>query len=414
MVYNKKTLKEVDLDNKVVIVRLDLNVPMDGKQITDEGRIVASIPTLKYLIDKNCKIICLSHLGRIKTLEDKISNKKSLEPVAEKLQKYFDGITKVKFLNKNTGDLVLSAVKELQHKEILLLENTRYNDVDDQGNLVKLESKNDENLGKFWASLADVFVNDAFGTAHRAHASNVGIASKISVSCIGFLIQSELEALQKVTNNPNRPFVVILGGAKVSDKLAVIKALMNQANKILIGGGMANTFFKAKGLDVANSKYEEDLLTVANEILSSEHAHKIVLPIDQLGATTFDNVDPILRESIDKPWPNPSCMSLDIGPRTIKLFKEHLLGAKTIFWNGPLGVFEFSKYSNGTNEIAKIVCELTTNQDMYSVIGGGDSAAAITKLNLNNQVSFISTGGGASLTLLEGHELPGIAAIQDK
>ncbi|WP_408631964.1 phosphoglycerate kinase [Mycoplasmoides alvi] len=411
--YNKRTLNQVDLDNKTVIVRLDLNVPMDGQEITDVSRITTSLPTLKYLIEKNCKIICLSHLGRIKSLDDKLSNKKSLLPVAKKLQEYLDNVATVKFLNQNIGDIVVSAVQNLKHKEILLLENTRYNDVNDNGELVKLESKNNPELGKFWASLADVFVNDAFGTAHRAHASNVGIASNIATNCIGFLVQSELEASQKIINVPNRPFVVILGGAKVSDKLAVIKALLDKADKILIGGGMANTFFKAKGLDVGSSSYEEDLLPIANEILSSQYANKIVLPLDQLGAQVFENVDPIWRESMEKPWVNSSCMSLDVGPKTIELFSNYLKDAKTIFWNGPLGVFEFDKFANGTNAIAKIVADLTS-KGTYSVIGGGDSAAAINKLGLSNNVSFISTGGGASLTLLEGSPLPGIDCIQDQ
>ncbi|WP_027123836.1 phosphoglycerate kinase [Mycoplasmoides pirum] len=412
MNYNKKTLDQVDIQGKKVIVRLDLNVPIVDGVITDIERIVAALPTLKYLIEKNCKIICLSHLGRIKSLDDKNSNKKSLKPVSVKLQELLGDLTKVKFLDKNVGDEVIESINQLEPKEILLLENTRYNDVNDSGEVIKAESKNDPKLGLFWASLADVFVNDAFGTAHRAHASNVGIASNIQTSCIGFLIQKELDSLQKVINNPERPLVVVLGGAKVADKLGVIKNLLNIADEILIGGGMTYTFLKAKGMDLANTKYEEDLVEEAKQILASEQSKKLFLPIDLKGSKTFEDIPPIICEDINQPWPE-GFMGMDIGEKTIELYSKQLAKAKTIFWNGPVGVFEFSNFSGGTNGIAKVICDLTS-KGAYTVIGGGDSASAINNLGLTNNVSFVSTGGGASLSLLEGTVLPGIECIPNK
>lgn len=411
MIYNKKNLEQVDVQNKTVIVRLDLNVPMKSGEITDCERIEAALPTLKYLIERNCKIVCLSHLGRIKSLDDIKSNKKSLQPVALKLQEYLNGITKVNFLNKCVGNEVIEAVNKLNFKEILLLENTRYNDVNEQGEVVKKESKNDEQLGKFWASLGDVFVNDAFGTSHRTHASNVGIAKNIQTSCIGLLIKNELNHLQKLTNNPKHPFVVVLGGAKVLDKLGVIKQLLKLADAILIGGGMATTFLKAKGIDCGKSIYEQELLDTAKEMLNGEYANKIILPVDLTGGVEFANNVPI-KWNITDPLPSSNFMLLDIGDKTIEIFKRYLLNAQTIFWNGPVGVFEFSNFAIGTKQIAEIICESTKNGS-YSVIGGGDSAAAVNQLGIASGFSFISTGGGASLTFVEDSDLPGISCISE-
>lgn len=406
----QKTLEQTQLENKKVIVRLDLNVPIQDGKITDLERINAALPTLRYLIKQNCKIICLSHLSRIKSIDDKNSGKKSLKIVAEKLKEILASEANVMFCNESVGQTVVDAVASLNPKDILVLENTRYNDVDDNNNVVKKESKNDPELGKFWASLADVFVNDAFGTAHRAHASNVGIASNIADSCLGYLMQTELEHLQKLVNNPQRPFVVLLGGAKVSDKLGVIQQLLNVADKILIGGGMANTFFKAKGMDIGNSKYEPDLIETAKAILNSSHADKIVLPIDEHGANEFANVTPIARD-VDQPSPSANYMALDIGPKSVALFSEHLKSAKTIFWNGPVGVFEFDQFAVGTKQLGQAIASLT-QQGAYTVIGGGDSAAAANQMGLADSFSFISTGGGASLTFLEGAELPGVKCVK--
>lgn len=410
MKYNKKTLQQVDVANKTVIVRLDFNVPIENGVITDNERITAALPTLQYLVDKNCKIVCLSHLGRIKTLVDKTSGKKSLLPVSKTLQEMMPE-TKIKFLKQNVGANVTQSVSELKPKEILLLENTRYNDVDDQGAVVKKESKNDPELGRFWASLGQVFINDAFGTAHRAHASNVGIAKNIGVSCVGFLIEKELNHLQKLIHNPEKPFVVVLGGAKVSDKLGVINKLLNLADNILIGGGMVNTFLKAKGYDVGSSKYEAEMLPVAKDILAKDTSNKIILAVDHLVAPEFSDVKGI-RLMVDQPWNEySSYMSLDVAKKTISLFKKYIKQAKTIFWNGPLGVFEFSNFSKATKKIAKEIVK-ATKKGAYSVIGGGDSAAAVNQMQISG-FSFISTGGGASLTLLEGSDLPGISCIND-
>lgn len=412
MLYNKKTLMQTNVEHKTVVVRLDLNVPMKDGKVTDFERIDGALPTLKYLIDKKCKIIVLSHLSRIKTLEDKTKGKKSLAPVVSALQERL-GFVKIIFSKENTGSSVQQTAKNLQPTEILVLENTRYNDVDDTGNVVKKESKNDPDLGRFWASLGEVFVNDAFGTVHRAHASNVGIAKNMADSCIGFLVEKELTNLQKVTVNQKRPFVVLLGGAKVSDKLGVITKLLEIADHVLIGGGMANTFLKAQGIDIGKSDYEPDLLDTAKDLLAKDHHHKLVLAVDQMIAPTFADVPGKIR-NVDEPLGAFSdYLSLDIGPKTIELFKTYLQKAQTIFWNGPLGVFEFENFAKATNEIAQFIANLTTQHGVFSVMGGGDIVAAINKAGLGNKVSFMSTGGGASLNLVEGASLPGIDAIAD-
>lgn len=410
--YNKKTLKDVDLKDKTVIVRVDFNVPIKDNKVIDDTRIVQALDTIKYLIEQNCKIVLLSHLSRIKSLEDISSKKKSLRPVYENLK---TKLNNVKFLEENVGYDVVEAVKQLKHQEVLLLENTRYNDVDSQGEVVKKESKNSPELGRFWASLADVFVNDAFGTSHRAHASNVGIAANISQSCIGFLVQKELEALSKLTNNPQRPFVVILGGAKVSDKLKVIESLLKSADQILIGGGMVNTFNKAKGYHIGKSLFEPEMLETAKKILAEDKDNKIILATDQMvtKASTITDIKTVPAGKCvfaKDETENEDFEALDIGVESIKTFNSYIAKAKSIFWNGPLGVFENPNYERGSYEIAKAISE----SDSYSVIGGGDSAAAANQFKLAEKFSFVSTGGGASLTFMEQTVLPGIEAIQSK
>ncbi|MDC4163351.1 phosphoglycerate kinase [Mycoplasma bradburyae] len=409
--YNKKTLKDIDLKDKTVIVRVDFNVPIKDGKVADEKRIIEALPTIKYLIEQNCKIILLSHLSRIKSLDDITSKKKSLKAVYENLSTKIDN---VKFLEQNFGYEVVEAVKKLQPKEVLLLENTRYNDVDHTGEVVKKESKNSQELGRFWASLADVYVNDAFGTCHRAHASNVGIAKNIGQSCVGFLVQKEIEALSKLTDSPKRPFVVILGGAKVSDKLKVIESLLKTADHILIGGGMVNTFNKAKGFHIGKSLFEPEMLDTAKKILEEDKENKIVLATDQMVTKASEITDIKTAKAgkcvFAKDQEDEDFEALDIGEESIKTFKEYIAKAKSIFWNGPLGVFENPNYERGSLEIAKAIAE----SDSYSVIGGGDSAAAANKFNLAEKFSFVSTGGGASLTFMEDTILPGIEAIQEK
>lgn len=410
MAIQKQTLADLDFAKKRVIIRVDFNVPIKNGQIKDDTRIIAALPTLKKLLDADCKIIALSHLSRIKTLEDKQSGKKSLAPVADRLRELLGSAAKrVVFANTTKQAEVKKLAEELAPREILVLENTRYYDVDDTGKVVKAESKNDPALGQFWASLGDVFVNDAFGTAHRAHASNVGIATVLQAnSCVGLLIEDELEHLQKLLT-PKHPFVVVLGGAKVSDKLKIIQQLLVQADQLLIGGGMAYTFFKAQGLDVASSLVEPEMLDAAREILNGPDARKLVLPVDQLGANEFADV-PAVAADIGK---NPSAafMGLDIGPKTAALFEKAIAKAKTIFWNGPMGVYEFKHFIRGSEAIAKAIAKATQENGAYSVIGGGDCAAAINQVGLADQVSFVSTGGGASMTLVEGSPLPGIETI---
>jgi phosphoglycerate kinase len=325
-----KTLKNINPKNKRVIVRVDYNVPLKDGKITNNKRIEASLPTLKYLLDHGAAIILLSHLGRVEKLEDITSNKKSLAPVFAELKRLLPKVN-VKFCKSSTGSLVDNAVKELKPGEILLLENTRYNDVDEKGNVTNRESKCDNSLGKYWASLGQVFVNDAFGTAHRKAASNYGIAKNIEESCIGYLIQLELENLDRIVQKPEKPVVAILGGSKVSDKLAIIKNLLKVADKILICGGMANTFLTAKGFNLGNSLVETSMIDTAKEILASDKRKKIVLPVDFLCAKEFKNepkIKPIERQIGDN---FAGLMALDVGTKTIADFQKQLTGAKTIF-----------------------------------------------------------------------------------
>lgn len=405
-----KTVQAFDFQGKTVVLRADLNVPMKDGVITDNERILASLDTIKYLLGHNCKIVLLSHLSRVKSLDDK-KGKKSLQPVASALQNLLKD-TKVHFCPENTGDKVKVAVNQLPLGEILVLENTRYCDVNEAGEVVKHESKNNAELAQFWASLGDIFVNDAFGTAHRRHASNAGIAKYIKNSCIGLLMERELINLYRLINNPPKPFVVVLGGAKVSDKLQVVNNLLKIADHILIGGGMVNTFLKALGNEVGTSLVEEDLVQTAKQILDSDKDKKIVLGVDQMLHASFKD-EPGVECVVAPQWSAElqGFMSLDVGSKTVALFSSYLAKAKTIFWNGPMGVFEFSNYAQGTLAIGKAIAQ---NQQAFSVIGGGDSAAAAKQLQIADQFSFISTGGGASLALIGGEELVGISDIQKK
>lgn len=402
MDYNKKkTLKDINVANKKVLVRVDFNVPLKDGKITDDNRIQAALPTIKYLIAQGAKIVLFSHLSRIKTEDDK--KVKSLAPVAIRLAELLK--TPVTFVPFTRGPELEAKIDELNNGDVLLIENTRFEDVKD-GEVVKFESKNNPELGKYWASLGDIFVNDAFGTAHRAHASNVGISMYIQTSALGLLVQSELEMLGKGMDSPQRPMIAILGGAKVSDKIGVIDNLLTKVDKILIGGGMAYTFFAAQGHLIGKSLLEADKLEDAKRYLELG-GDKIILPIDSANASTFADEKPTYS-GVDLP---DDVMGLDIGPKTIELFQKELAGAKTVIWNGPMGVSEFKNFSKGT--IA--VCEAAANlKNAFTLIGGGDSAAAAITLGFKDDFSWISTGGGASLEYMEGKVLPGIEAIQNK
>ncbi|EOL46327.1 phosphoglycerate kinase [Enterococcus caccae] len=395
----KKTIKDVDLKDKKVLVRVDFNVPLKDGVITNDNRIVAALPTIKYVIDNGGKAILFSHLGRVKTEEDKAG--KSLKPVAERLGELLG--KPVTFVPETRGTELETAVNNMKDGDVLVFENTRFEDIDG-----KKESGNDAELGKYWASLGDVFVNDAFGTAHRAHASNVGIASTGIPTVAGFLMEKEIKFVGEAVTAPKRPFVAILGGAKVSDKIGVIENLISKADKILIGGGMTYTFYKAKGIEIGNSLVEEDKVALAKELIEKA-GDKLVLPIDSVCANEFSNdVETVITDGEAVP---EGYMGLDIGPKSIELFSKELAGAKTVVWNGPMGVFEMSNFANGTIGVCEAIANL---EDATTIIGGGDSAAAAIQLGFADKFTHISTGGGASLELLEGKELPGLAAINDK
>ena len=394
----KKTVKDIDLKDKKVLVRVDFNVPLKDGVITDDTRIKAALPTIKYVLDNGGKAILFSHLGRVKTEEDKAG--KSLAPVAKRLGELLG--KEVTFVPETRGEALEAAVANLKDGEVVVVENTRFEDIDG-----KKESKNDPELGKYWASLGDIFVNDAFGTAHRAHASNVGIASTGIPTVAGFLMEKEIQFIGDAIAEPKRPMVAILGGAKVSDKIGVIKNLIPVADKILIGGGMTYTFYTAKGMTIGNSLVELDKVELAKELLE-EAGDKIVLGVDVIATSEFSNDTP--REVISGNIPD-GLMALDIGPDTVQLFSGILQDAKTVIWNGPMGVFEFSNFANGTIGVCEAIANLT---DATTIIGGGDSAAAAEQLGFADKFSHISTGGGASLELLEGKTLPGLAAINDK
>ncbi|RXK18060.1 phosphoglycerate kinase [Macrococcus sp. DPC7161] len=394
----KKIVSDLQLKDKKVLVRVDFNVPMKDGSITNDNRIVEALPTIKYIIEQGGKAILFSHLGKVKTEEDK--EKLSLAPVAKRLSELLE--KEVTFVPETRGEKLESAIDQLKSGDVLLFENTRFEDLDG-----KKESKNDPELGKYWASLGDVFVNDAFGTAHRAHASNVGVASNLE-SAAGFLMEKEIKFIGDVVANPERPFVAILGGAKVSDKIGVIENLLNVADKILIGGGMAYTFLKAQGKEIGQSLLEEDKIDLANDLLARANG-KIVLPVDGLVTKEFSNDGEIKAVSVDE-IPQ-DLQSLDIGPKTIELFKSELQGAKTVVWNGPMGVFEMSNFAKGTIGVCEAIAELS---DATTIIGGGDSAAAAMQLGFAEKFTHISTGGGASLEYLEGKVLPGIDSISEK
>ena len=395
----KKTIRDVELKNKVVLIRVDFNVPMKDGVITDQNRIVQALPTIKYALEQDAKLVLFSHLGRVKEEADKAKN--SLAPVAKKLAELLG--QEVKFIPATRGAELEEAVKNMKNKEIVMFENTRWEDLEG-----KKESKNDPELGKYWASLGDVFVNDAFGTAHRAHASNAGIAANVKDVVAGFLMEKEIEFIGGAVDEPVRPFVAILGGAKVSDKISVIENLINKADKILICGAMAFTFYKALGYEVGKSKCELDFVDFAKGLLEKAQG-KIVLPNDAVAVKEFsENAESRVVAANELACDE---MGLDVGPATLELFAKELEGAKTVVWNGPAGVFEFEKFAKGTNGICEALAKL---EGATTIIGGGDSAAAAIKLGYAEKFSHISTGGGASLEYLEGKALPGVEIINDK
>lgn len=397
MINMKKTIRDYDLNNKKVIIRVDFNVPMKNGQITDDNRIRASLKTINYAIKNKAKVILMSHLGRIKTKEDRKQN--TLEPVALRLSELLN--QEVIFVDETRGEVLEDAISQLQAGEVLLIENTRFEDLND-----KAESSNSKELGSYWASLGDIYINDAFGTSHREHASNVGIASNLP-NGIGFLIEKEMEELEEAIKKPKRPFTVILGGSKVNDKIGVIKNLVNIADYILIGGGMAYTFLKASGIEIGSSLLDKESIDFCTEMLS-KYNDKIILPIDSINAKEIKE-DISARECFINEIKEDE-IGLDIGYNTVKLFKQYLEKSKTIIWNGPLGYFEIEKFSQGTKKI----CEVLKNIDAKKIVGGGDTAAAVIKFGYEDSVSHISTGGGASLEMLEGKKLPGIEIIENK
>ncbi len=386
----KKSIRDFDLENKKVIIRVDFNVPIKDGVITDDNRIVESLETINYAIAHNAKVILFSHLGRVKEEADLAKN--DLKPVAKRLEELLD--KKVVFADRTRN--LEPFVEKLENGDVLLVQNTRYEDLEG-----KKESGNDPELGAYWASLGDIFINDAFGTSHRAHASNVGIATHLE-SGIGFLVEKELNAFEPVLTKPERPFTVILGGAKVSDKIGVIENLVTKADYILVGGGMAYTFLKAMGVEIGSSLLDTESIDFCKKILK-KYKNKIILPIDHICASEIsENVKPIVTETIKG-------IGLDIGPKTIELFKKYLETSKTIVWNGPVGYSEIDSFAKGTKSLLEIVSKTKA----LSIIGGGDTAAAAIKFGYKNKFSHISTGGGASLELLEGKKLPGIEIIKD-
>ncbi|QIK57974.1 phosphoglycerate kinase [Erysipelothrix sp. HDW6A] len=397
----KRTVTDLDVAGKRVIVRVDFNVPLKDGVITDDNRIVGALPTIKYLVENNAKVILMSHLGKVnhkdaeKTEADKAKN--NMAPVAVRLQEYLPGV-EVTFVPVTRGKELEDAVAALEGGNVVLMQNTRY----EAG-----ESKNDEGLATYWAGLGDLFVEDAFGSVHRAHASTVGIASQLP-SALGFLVEKEVKFLSEAIYSPKRPFVAILGGAKVSDKINVIENLLDVADKVIVGGGMAYTFYKAMGREIGTSLVEMDRIDVAKAIMEKA-GDKLVLPVDTVVASEFSaDAEPVVVPADGIP---ADMMGLDIGPKSIELFTKELQGAQTVVWNGPMGVFEFDAFAKGTLAICIAITELP---GALTVIGGGDSAAAAIQLGFKDKISHISTGGGASLEFMEGKELPGIAVIQDK
>ena len=389
-----KTIKDMNLENKKVLIRCDFNVPIKDGNIVDDTRITAALPTIQYALEKKAKVILFSHLGRIKEEADLIKN--NLAPVAKRLEELLK--RPVTFVEKTRGEILENAINNMNEQDIVLVQNTRYEDLNG-----KKESKNDPELGAYWASLGDVFVNDAFGTIHRAHASNVGIASHLD-SCIGFLIEKELTALKEL-DNPEHPFIVVLGGAKVADKVGVIENLVKKADKILIGGGMAFTFLKAEGYEIGNSLLDEESIDFCKKIVKA-YPDKIVLPVDVAITTEYSEKEEHRVKDISDLEYNE--MGLDIGPNTEKLFENYLKEAKIAVWNGPLGVYEFEKYKQGTNHILQFIVD----NNIKIILGGGDIVAAASTSVYKDKVYHASTGGGATLEYLEGKTLPGLEAIK--
>ncbi len=396
---NKKTLKDINVKDKKVLVRCDFNVPLDeNRNITDDIRIRSSLPTINFLLKNGAALILMSHLGRPKGEADP---KYSLQPVAERLSSLLGKSVIFEDCDTVVDDKVKKRASELKAGDIMLLQNTRFR---------KEETKNGDELAKELASLADMFVNDAFGTAHRAHSSNVGVC-KYLPSAVGFLVEKEIEVMGNALEDPKRPLTAILGGAKVSDKIAVIENLLNIADNILIGGGMAYTFLKSKGYSIGTSLLEEDRVELAGELIekAKNKGVNLLLPVDIVVAKEFKNDTEFYKTDADK-IPK-GFMGLDIGDRTVELFSKVIKESKTIIWNGPLGVFEMDNFAKGTNSVAKYIAE---NKEAVSIIGGGDSAAAVEKIGLGDKITHISTGGGASLEFLEGKVLPGIDAVDNK
>jgi len=393
----KKTIRDYDLSEKRVIIRVDFNVPIKDGVIQDDNRIVESLPTIQYAIENNAKVILMSHLGRVKNEEDLAKN--NLKPVAIRLGELLS--KDVTFVDKTRGEELESAISNLQNGDVLLIQNTRYEDLDG-----KKESGNDLELGKYWASLGDIYINDAFGTAHRAHASNVGIASNLP-NGIGFLIEKELEHLEKAIKDPVRPFTVILGGAKVSDKIGVIENLVNIADYILIGGGMMFTFLKSQGYEVGKSLLDEESIEFCKKMME-EYPNKIVLPVDCTCGKELSEDSPMRAAIISDIHEDE--MGLDLSLKSFDLFASYIKMSKTIIWNGPVGAFEIEKFSIGT----KVLCEELAKSDATVILGGGDTAAAAIQFGYKDKFTHISTGGGASLELLEGKDLPGISIISEK
>ncbi|NEZ70800.1 phosphoglycerate kinase [Clostridium botulinum] len=398
MNYNKKSIEDIDVKGKKVLVRCDFNVPLNEGKITDENRLVGALPTIKYLMEKGAKIILCSHMGKPKGEPKK---ELSLLPVAKRLSEMLN--KEVIFADDDNvaGENAKKAVEDMKDGDVVLLQNTRYR---------KEETKNEEVFSKELASLADVFVNDAFGTAHRAHCSTVGVTNYLKEAACGYLIQKELKFLGNAVEKPERPFVAILGGAKVSDKINVINNLLDKVDTLIIGGGMGYTFLKAQGYTIGNSLVEEDKVEYSKEMIdkAKEKGVNLLLPIDNVVADKFDkDASPVVTEDQNI---GEGYMGLDIGPKTAKIYSDAIKSAKTVVWNGPMGVFEFKSFANGTIEVAKAMAD----SDAVTIIGGGDSAAAVNILGFGDKMTHISTGGGASLEFLEGKELPGIAALNDK
>ena len=395
---NKKTIEDINVCGKKVLVRCDFNVPLKDGVITDENRLKGAMPTIKYLVDNGAKVILCSHLGKPKC---EAKPELSLAPVAKRLSEMLGNEVVFAADENVVGENAKSAVEKMENGDVVLLENTRYR---------KEETKNEENFSKELASLAEIFVNDAFGTAHRAHCSTVGAGEFLEERACGYLIQKELKFLGEAVANPVRPFTAILGGAKVSDKIAVIEQLLEKVDNIIIGGGMSYTFLKALGYEIGTSLVEEDRVEYAKEMMSKAEAKgvKFLLPIDNAVADKFADVEPVITEGANIP---EGFMGLDIGPKTIELYVNTVNESKTIVWNGPMGVFEFENFNKGTLAVAKAMADLT---DATTVIGGGDSAAAVNQLGFGDKMTHVSTGGGASLEFLEGIELPGIVALDNK